>query len=1039
MLCALVMVLSVAPVFAQETDSDGDTMPDAWEELYGLNPNLRFDANLDLDGDGVKAFEEYTAGTDPTDGSDLNSDGIPDDWATFYGLVGGAEDDDDNDGVSNAQEYEDRTDPTDSEDFVETVTVVVSDERGTPSMEGVVENLDATLTNNNHEVEDGVFRYNDPIGDDKGPGYYTYPTNPVYADGGFDIVSFEVDASGEKTVVFKIEVNADLKQDWGMAADFDIQHFQIYVDVDGGMSEINGGENVMLPGLNAYVAPAYAWDSVILVTPQPDSRVQIELDVKAEDLADYAIIPSSISGQGRTITVVVKKDEFAMDTENIGTWRWQVISQSNEGYPDPEDLLTRNVNEFRGLHRFGGGSDYWGDPEFVDMLIAPAIGSLEEAEAQFETLNVWSSFTDPTMDVKAVVPLVGNDELTAWEPSEGYEEYAIWLSSQIAPEPSKDKYVSDNFTFSGSVNAQWYYNMDNTELTPDHLNYGETGGLNSTFLPESYYDNHIYSRFTLEFYGKAFTDMVNFYARLSTWWGPDAQWDTWDGNPYNEDWGPQYVSMNFEAFQFQLVNPVTTVDYVTIGNYEYGISAWTVGAASYPDRDKFKGVFLDGSTEKLNVTYNAALFYPFPWIGINWSLGEYTVRDYVASGLFSFTPITGLDFQTTAFYYVDHEVGSLDTNTGLTGNYNRLQNWAIDADIDYSKSIGELFDMTIEAQLGYSEYIRGRDETNAVIETGAMDAPSGPDNIYGGFGVATVNLNNIVGSSFSLAVQGFYIDNYYSVMAARGDYNNAARQDVLLMYGNQSAHYYPQDAAGFQKYENVMWEGAANGGWKGATALLTYNSGSLSIDLEGSYWGFNDTNWNILPMNITNGQITPHPTLSGVMVTNNTLATAIRGYLSAAYSLDIGNGLDLEASFLFNQTENWWPMAATSHTRDGMVGPGAFIYGFTYTSLLPKVMAYYQVSKLFKAGLGVQYRNDTIFDKYPGVATPEYKVKGYELIVDLQYDTPLGTLRSYITAFAADNPREVYYGGHTADWRIPYEYIGYRYNVVALTELDVHF
>jgi hypothetical protein len=51
---------------AGEIDSDGDGIPDSWEDLYGLNKNDPNDAHLDLDGDGMTNLEEYLAGTDPT-------------------------------------------------------------------------------------------------------------------------------------------------------------------------------------------------------------------------------------------------------------------------------------------------------------------------------------------------------------------------------------------------------------------------------------------------------------------------------------------------------------------------------------------------------------------------------------------------------------------------------------------------------------------------------------------------------------------------------------------------------------------------------------------------------------------------------------------------------------------------------------------------------------------------------------------------------------------------------------------------------------
>jgi len=71
-------------------DTDGDLMPDGWELTFDLKPLNSSDRFLDLDGDGMQNYYEYSYPTyttrwfttDPFD-PDTDGDGMPDGWEAF--------------------------------------------------------------------------------------------------------------------------------------------------------------------------------------------------------------------------------------------------------------------------------------------------------------------------------------------------------------------------------------------------------------------------------------------------------------------------------------------------------------------------------------------------------------------------------------------------------------------------------------------------------------------------------------------------------------------------------------------------------------------------------------------------------------------------------------------------------------------------------------------------------------------------------------------------------------------------------------------
>jgi len=180
--------------------------------------------------------------------------------------------------------------------------------------------------------------FRDPIGDDKGPGTYTYPTDGVYTPGSFDLVECAVSVGDNAE--FKVTMNDRLADPWGMGVGFATQMIFIFIDTTAGKSHTKS-----LPGLNVDFAEDSAWDKVVILSTQQASRLSAEVRAEAADLAADIVIPRRTTGNAKTISAKV----------NLG--------------------------------ELGGGNDGECDPRVMDILAPGGNGAPDEAQAQYDMLR----------------------------------------------------------------------------------------------------------------------------------------------------------------------------------------------------------------------------------------------------------------------------------------------------------------------------------------------------------------------------------------------------------------------------------------------------------------------------------------------------------------------------------------------------------------------------------------------------------------------------------------------------------------------------
>jgi hypothetical protein len=275
-----------------------------------------------------------------------------------------------------------------------------------------------------------IFKLTDPRGDDHGDGKYVYPGNSELNRGELDILSLTAKQEGQGTlfeVTFAKAVEVpgrgiidDLGTELAEAARFGfyLQNLDIYIDTD---RAAGSGGLTMLPGRNAEIDPAFAWEKAVVLTPRPhEAKAELKrmlVQTLNEDatregsrLTDEEVaalkkqIPADIEQRvffPTQIRVRGQKINFFVPGIFLGgpakpTWGYvvassgadllasfdlmRVLGRQNNG----KALMILPVSPGRWAERFGGGRDgATNQPPLLDVIV-PKGKSQETLMSEFD-------------------------------------------------------------------------------------------------------------------------------------------------------------------------------------------------------------------------------------------------------------------------------------------------------------------------------------------------------------------------------------------------------------------------------------------------------------------------------------------------------------------------------------------------------------------------------------------------------------------------------------------------------------------------------
>jgi carbohydrate-binding DOMON domain-containing protein len=193
-----------------------------------------------------------------------------------------------------------------------------------------------------------IARFADAVGDDHGPGSYTYPTNDAFPQGAFDVESVEVYATTERfQVVYSFA--GPLTNPFGLPGGFSHPFLQVYLrdpDASGGSRTAREGVGVEFDADYQYRLVANG-ETGASIERADGSTLTDEVTVRAVEGLD---------------AVVAEFPRSALDLTGMAAAPLVV------GYDGFGTGGVRGVNATRGEWTFGGGTDGGDDPKVIDLV-----------------------------------------------------------------------------------------------------------------------------------------------------------------------------------------------------------------------------------------------------------------------------------------------------------------------------------------------------------------------------------------------------------------------------------------------------------------------------------------------------------------------------------------------------------------------------------------------------------------------------------------------------------------------------------------------
>jgi hypothetical protein len=207
-----------------------------------------------------------------------------------------------------------------------------------------------------------VLEVEDPIGDDHGPGTYSYPTDGVFTAGSYDISRFQLGTEGED-YVFNFEVVAPIQNPWGSPRGLSIQTFDVYIDTDPGEGT---GSRLLIPGRNAALPEGNGWEYAVTIEGWDPAIYVAGTDGAFEETKpSFDVV---VFGDKGKVTVKIPKP--LLGGSDPAAWSVAAVVMSQEGFPSSGVRRIRDVESAAQQYRIGGSPGGINATRIIDVALA---------------------------------------------------------------------------------------------------------------------------------------------------------------------------------------------------------------------------------------------------------------------------------------------------------------------------------------------------------------------------------------------------------------------------------------------------------------------------------------------------------------------------------------------------------------------------------------------------------------------------------------------------------------------------------------------